>query len=78
MKKAQLPERDIAIGYFFLLQNLAESATVSEMERQALNFALALMYQSIYGIVEEDEQERKEEEEIEEIKNVKELARRRK
>ena len=78
MKKAQLPERDIAIGYFFLLQNLAESATVSEMERQALNFALALMYQSIYGIVEEDEQERKEEEEIEEIKNVKELAVKRK
>jgi len=45
----EIPERDGIVMYFALLQNLAQRLDLTDLERQALDFASSLLYQSVYG-----------------------------
>jgi len=45
----EIPERDGIVMYFAILQNLAQRPDLTDLERQALDFASSLLYQSIYS-----------------------------
>ena len=47
--KMEIPERDGIVMYFAILQNLAQRPNLTDLERQALDFASSLLYQSVYG-----------------------------
>ena len=47
--KVEIPERDGIVMYFAILQNLAQRPDLTDLERQALDFASSLLYQSVYG-----------------------------
>ena len=47
--KVEIPDRDAAVMYFAILQNLAQRPDLTDLERQALDFASSLLYQSIYS-----------------------------
>jgi len=67
--------------YFAILQNLAQRPDLTDLERQALDFASSLLYQSIYSeeiseVGEEGESGREEEiqKSVERVRSVHELA----
>ena len=76
----EIPERDGIVMYFAILQNLAQRPDLTDLERQALDFASSLLYQSVYGeeIPEVGEEEGGREEEmqksVEKVRSVHELA----
>jgi len=79
--KVEIPDRDAAVMYFAILQNLAQRPDLTDLERQALDFASSLLYQSIYSEeiseVGEGEESRREEEiqkSVEKVRSVHELA----
>ena len=79
--KMEIPERDGIVMYFAILQNLAQRPDLTDLERQALDFASSLLYQSIYNEeiseVGEEEESRREEEiqkSVEKVRSVHELA----
>ena len=79
--KVEIPDRDAAVMYFAILQNLAQRPDLTDLERQALDFASSLLYQSIYSEeiseVEEEEESGREEEiqkSVEKVRSVHELA----
>ena len=81
----EISERDGVVMYFAILQNLAQRPDLTDFERDALNFALSFLYQSIYGeeiseIGEKVNSKREEEikRDVEKVRNVHELARVRK
>ncbi len=81
----EISERDGVVMYFAILQNLAQRPDLTDFERDALNFALSFLYQSIYGegiseIGEEVNSKREEEikRDVEKVRSVHELARVRK
>ncbi|RLF35674.1 MAG: hypothetical protein DRN03_04835 [Thermoplasmata archaeon] len=45
----EIPERDGIVMYFAILQNLSQRPDLTDLERQALDFASSLLYQSVYG-----------------------------
>ena len=59
--KVEIPDRDISkerdalkfrdeiVMSFAILQNLAQRLDLTDLERQALDFASSLLYQSVYG-----------------------------
>ena len=59
--KVEIPDRDISkeqdalkfrdeiVMSFAILQNLAQRPDLTDLERQALDFASSLLYQSVYG-----------------------------
>jgi len=47
--KMEIPDRDAVVMYFAILQNLAQRPDLTDLERQALDFASSLLYQSVYG-----------------------------
>ena len=47
--KMEIPERDGIVMYFAILQNLSQRPDLTDLERQALDFASSLLYQSIYS-----------------------------
>ncbi|HEX59174.1 MAG TPA: hypothetical protein ENF26_03390 [Methanomicrobia archaeon] len=53
--EVELSERDTLVGYMFLLQNLKRryEEELTEMERQALDFALWLLYERLSVVGEE-------------------------
>lgn len=80
--KVEIPERDGVVMYFAILQNLMQRPDLTDFERDALNFALSFLYQSIYGEeiseVGEEVNSRREDEikrDVEEVRNARELAR---
>jgi len=79
--KVEIPERDAAVMYFAILQNLAQRPDLTDLERQALDFASSLLYQSIYSeeiseVGEEEESGREGEiqKSVEKVRSVHELA----
>ena len=79
--KVEIPDRDAAVMYFAILQNLAQRPDLTDLERQALDFASSLLYQSIYNeeiseVGEEEESGREEEiqKSVEKVRSVHELA----
>ena len=79
--KVEIPDRDAAVMYFAILQNLAQRPDLTDLERQALDFASSLLYQSIYSeetqkVGEEEESGREEEiqKNVEKVRSVHELA----
>jgi len=81
----EISERDGVVMYFAILQNLAQRPDLTDFERDALNFALSFLYQSIYGeeiseIGEKVNSKREEEikRDVEKVRSVHELARVRK
>jgi len=79
--KVEIPDRDAAVMYFAILQNLAQRPDLTDLERQALDFASSLLYQSICSeeisevgeevkSVREDGRER----DMEKVRSVHELA----
>ena len=79
--KVEIPDRDAVVMYFAILQNLAQRPDLTDLERQALDFASSLLYQSIYSEeiseVEEEEESGREEEiqkSVEKVRSVHELA----
>jgi len=79
--KVEIPDRDAAVMYFAILQNLAQRPDLTDLERQALDFASSLLYQSIYSeeiseVGEGEESERGEEiqKSVEKVRSVHELA----
>jgi len=79
--KVEIPDRDAAVMYFAILQNLAQRPDLTDLERQALDFASSLLYQSIYSeeiseIGEGEESGREEEiqKSVEKVRSVHELA----
>jgi len=77
----EIPERDGIVMYFAILQNLSQRPDLTDLERQALDFASSLLYQSVYGeeisevgeevkSVREDGRER----DMEKVRSVHELA----
>ena len=80
--KMEIPERDGIVMYFAILQNLAQRPDLTDLERQALDFASSLLYQSVYGeeiseVGEEVKSVREEgrEGDMEKVRSVHELAR---
>ena len=80
--KMEIPERDGIVMYFAILQNLAQRPDLTDLERQALDFASSLLYQSVYGeeISEVGEgvksvREEGREEDMKNVRSVHELAR---
>jgi len=47
--EVEISDRDAAVMYFAILQNLAQRPDLTDLERQALDFASSLLYQSIYS-----------------------------
>jgi len=79
--KMEIPERDGIVMYFAILQNLSQRPDLTDLERQALDFASSLLYQSIYSeeileVGEEEESGREEEiqKSVEKVRSVHELA----
>jgi len=79
--KMEIPERDAIVIYFAILQNLAQRPDLTDLERQALDFASSLLYQSVYGeeiseVGEEVKSVREEgrEGDMEKVRSVHELA----
>jgi len=79
--KMEIPERDGIVMYFAILQNLAQRPDLTDLERQALDFASSLLYQSVYGeeiseVGEEVKSVREEgrEGDMEKVRSVHELA----
>ena len=79
--KVEIPDRDAAVMYFAILQNLAQRPDLTDLERQALDFASSLLYQSIYSeeiseVMEGGESGREEEiqKDMEKVRSVHELA----
>ena len=79
--KVEIPERDAVVMYFAILQNLAQRPDLTDLEKQALDFASSLLYQSIYSeeiseVGEEEESGREEEiqKSVEKVRSVHELA----
>ena len=79
--KVEIPDRDAAVMYFAILQNLAQRPDLTDLERQALDFASSLLYQSIYSeeiseVGEKEESGREEEiqKSVEKVRSVHELA----
>ena len=77
--KMEIPERDGIVMYFAILQNLSQRPDLTDLERQALDFASSLLYQSVYGeaeVGEEGESGREEEiqKDMEKVRSVHELA----
>jgi len=79
--KMEIPERDGIVMYFAILQNLSQRLDLTDLERQALDFASSLLYQSVYGeeiseVEEEGESGRGEEmqKSVEKVRSVHELA----
>jgi len=77
----EIPERDGIVMYFAILQNLSQRPDLTDLERQALDFASSLLYQSVYGeeiseVGEEGESGREEEmqKDVESVRSVHELA----
>jgi len=77
----EIPERDGIVMYFAILQNLSQRPDLTDLERQALDFASSLLYQSVYGeeiseVEEEEESVREEEREgdMDKVRSVHELA----
>jgi len=77
----EIPDRDAVVMYFAILQNLAQRPDLTDLERQALDFASSLLYQSIYSeeiseVGEEVKSVREEgrEEDMEKVRSVHELA----
>ena len=80
--KMEIPDRDAVVMYFAILQNLSQRPDLTDLERQALDFASSLLYQSVYGeeiseVGEEGESGREEEiqKDMEKVRSVHELAR---
>jgi len=79
----EIPERDAVVMYFAILRNLSQRLDLTDLERQALDFASSLLYQSVYGeeISEVGEEEVKSMREegregnMEKVRSVHELAR---
>ena len=55
--KVEIPERDAALIYLGILQNLAQRPDLTELERQALDFASCLIHQSLYDEIPEEEED---------------------
>ena len=79
--KMEIPDRDAVVMYFAILQNLAQRPDLTDLERQALDFASSLLYQSVYGeeiseVGEEEESMREEgrEGDMDKVRSVHELA----
>ena len=79
--KMEIPDRDAVVMYFAILQNLAQRPDLTDLERQALDFASSLLYQSIYSeeiseVMEEGESGREGEiqKDMEKVRSVHELA----
>ena len=79
--KEEIPERDAVVMYFAILQNLSQRPDLTDLERQALDYASALLYQSVYGeeiseVMEKEESGREEEikADVEKVRSVHELA----
>ncbi|RLG20542.1 hypothetical protein DRN72_05065 [Methanosarcinales archaeon] len=79
--KVEIPDRDAAVMYFAILQNLAQRPDLTDLERQALDFASSLLYQSIYseeisevGEEEESGREGGMQKSVEKVRSVYELA----
>jgi len=79
--KMEIPERDGIVMYFAILQNLSQRPDLTDLERQALDFASSLLYQSIYSeeiseVGEEVKSVREEgrEGDMEKVRSVHELA----
>jgi len=77
--KMEIPERDGIVMYFAILQNLAQRPDLTDLERQALDFASSLLYQSVYGEAEVGEEVKSVREEgregdMEKVRSVHELA----
>ncbi len=79
--KVEIPDRDAAVMYFAILQNLAQRPDLTDLERQALDFASSLLYQSIYSeeiseVMEKEESGSEEEiqKSVEKVRSVHELA----
>jgi len=79
--KMEIPERDAVVMYFAILQNLAQRPDLTDLERQALDFASSLLYQSVYGeeiseVMERGESGREEgiQKDVEKVRSVHELA----
>ena len=79
--KMEIPERDGIVMYFAILQNLAQRPDLTDLERQALDFASSLLYQSVYGeeiseVMEGGESGREEgiQKSVEKVRSVHELA----
>ncbi|RLE40460.1 hypothetical protein DRJ16_07150 [Candidatus Woesearchaeota archaeon] len=77
----EIPERDGIVMYFAILQNLAQRPDLTDLERQALDFASSLLYQSVYSeeiseVREEVKSVREEgrEGDMEKVRSVHELA----
>ena len=47
--KMEISDRDAIVMYFAILQNLAQRPDLTDLERQALDFASSFLYQSIYS-----------------------------
>ena len=79
--KVEIPDRDAVVMYLGILQNLAQRPDLTDLERDALDFASSLLYQSIYSeeiseIGEGEESGREEEiqKSVEKVRSVHELA----
>jgi len=79
--KMEIPERDGIVMYFAILQNLSQRPDLTDLERQALDFASFLLYQSVYGeeiseVREEEESGREGEiqKDMDKVRSVHELA----
>ena len=77
--KMEIPERDGIVMYFAILQNLSQRPDLTDLERQALDFASSLLYQSVYGEAEVGEEVKSVREEgregdMERVRSVHELA----
>jgi len=91
--KVKVPDRDInkeqdalkfrdeIVMSFAILQNLAQRLDLTDLERQALDFASSLLYQSVYseeisevGKGEESVREEGREGDMEKVRSVHELA----
>jgi len=79
--KVKIPDRDAAVMYFAILQNLAQRPDLTDLERQALDFASSLLYQSIFseeisevGEGEESGREEEIQKSVEKVRSVHELA----
>jgi len=75
----EIPERDGIVMYFAILQNLSQRPDLTDLERQALDFASSLLYQSVYGEAEVGEEVKSVREEgregdMEKVRSVHELA----
>ena len=79
--KVEIPDRDAVVMYLGILQNLAQRPDLTDLERDALDFASSLLYQSIYseeisevGEGEESGREEEIQKSVEKVRSVHELA----